>query len=307
MESKGRRAAAAAKQRNEQLNRPSYWLERSKLPDDLSLDPMADATATAACATAEAASELARLPVLRLLRTDYASLLQHSSTSAAALALLTLEGSSEQKARAVAYSLHKLSAEGRTGTLRGGGGGAQAARVADWLAATQLDFEVREARGFGSIGQGQGRQGAADSDGGLLRRAEALMTKQHSTAATTPAAPKVAPLHLYGAAAAAAAAAGSLMRPAPRPPGYVATMRMEDMLRAAMAAAEVAEGTPGGERAAEGGGAAGVRSEFANVLQVLLTMATATWYSLWPLLLGTHLWPLLLRYLLWPLLLRYLL
>ena len=135
----------------------------------------------------------------------------------------------------------------------------------------------------------------------------AMVARQLQPEGGTPAAPKVAPLHLYGAAAAAAAAAGSLTRPAPRPPGYVATMRMEDMLRAAMAAAEVAEGTPGGERAAEGGGAAGVRSEFANVLQVLLTMATATWYSLWPLLLGTHLWPLLLRYLLWPLLLRYLL
>ena len=35
---KERRAAAAAQQRHEQLNRPSYWLERSKLPEHLPLD-----------------------------------------------------------------------------------------------------------------------------------------------------------------------------------------------------------------------------------------------------------------------------
>ena len=111
--------------------------------------------------------------------------------------------------------------------------------------------------------------------GSLAARA---LLPEGSTHTTPLGVPKgVAPLRLYGAAAAAAAAAaatggdgGTLTRAAPRPPGYVATMRMEDMLRAAMAAAAQAEqveeeGTEGGEGGK--GGEGGVLAEFASLLE----------------------------------------
>ena len=53
--------------RHEQLNRPSYWLERSKLPESLPLELGVEAVRALLNTPGEAAAELARLPVLRLL------------------------------------------------------------------------------------------------------------------------------------------------------------------------------------------------------------------------------------------------
>ena len=53
--------------RHEQLNRPSYWLERSKLPESLPLELGVEAVRALLNTPGEAAAELSRLPVLRLL------------------------------------------------------------------------------------------------------------------------------------------------------------------------------------------------------------------------------------------------
>ena len=154
----------------------------------------------------EAAAELARLPVLRLLRATAAQLL---TASASTLQPLTLDGCSEQQARAVAYALHTLQAEISAigGGGGGGGGGDVPSHVLAWLGATQAHFAAREANGFGDVRRASGDVTGA---GGLQRRAEQMLTEQSSAApaAAATAAP-VAPafrLNLSSSATAAEAA-----------------------------------------------------------------------------------------------------